>query len=227
MSIINFSIKLYSSHFIFDNLSCLNQNEATQVPPTQLDYSTIRPCPPDLTDALKTELVHRKQQKVVDYVGLINNLRIQPTKKSRLLVPLCRMIPMDRVRPIGDVDVQRLENEFVNGYRDGDRVLYISIFNNEEKSKDVTETDKTKWSPHWQRVNDEFEADLQKDEDLKDLRGKMFYVWDGNHRHTAWMRHINNHHADDPEWHLTVHCIILDPRDQVGNLLNAMNDVNW
>jgi hypothetical protein len=65
------------------------------------------------------------------------------------------------------------------------------------------------------------------DEDLAHLAGNMFHVWDGNHRLTAWMRHINNHHADDPEWHLAVHSILLDPRGHVGDLIEAMHDVNW
>ena len=36
-----------------------------------------------------------------------------------------RFLPL--VRPMNKVDVQRLENEFVIGYRDGDRVLYVSM----------------------------------------------------------------------------------------------------
>ncbi len=83
------------------------------------------------------------------------------------------------------------------------------------------------WGPNWKRVNDDFELELEADEELAHYRGKMFFVWDGNHRVTAWMRHIRNCHADEPEWHIRVHCIILDPRGQVANLLNSMSDVNW
>ena len=32
------------------------------------------------------------------------------------------------MRPILEIDVQLLENEFVNGYREGDRVLYVSPY---------------------------------------------------------------------------------------------------
>lgn len=182
--------------------------------------------PPNVTSVLESEHLHRKQLKV-DTTRLINTLRIQPITKSCLEIPLCRMIVMDEVRLVGEMDVQRLESEFMNGYRDGDRVLYVSLYNNFEKTMDVTEEEIARWSPHWQRVNEEFEKELMADVDLAQLRGKMFYVWDGNHRVSAWMRHITNCHDGELGWHKRVHCIILDPRGQVANLLNAMSDVNW
>jgi hypothetical protein len=137
------------------------------------------------------------------------------------------MIIMDEVRPIGEVDIQRLESEFITGYRDGDRVLFISLFNNMEKTMDVKPEHEAEWSPHWHQVNAEFEEELAADKDLHQFHGKMFYVWDDNHRVTAWLRHIKNAHHDDLDWHYRVHSIILDPRTQVVNLLNAMTDVNW
>ncbi len=183
-------------------------------------------CPDDVTTVAQSEILHRKNLKV-DFNGVINDMRILPIKKSRLQVPLCRMIVMDEVRAVGEVDVQRLESEFVNGYRDGDRVLYLSVYNNLEVSRDVTDQITSQWSPLWQKVNLEFERKLEADDDLASLRGKMFYVWDGNHRVTAWTRHIKNFHADEEKWHYRVHCIMLDPRGQVALLLNAMSDVNW
>lgn len=190
------------------------------------DDEPRRECPPDVTSVLESEQLHRKQLKV-DTIGLINTLRIQPIMKSRLEVPLCRMIVMDEVRPVGEIDVQRLESEFMNGYRDGDRVLYISPYNNLETTRDLTEEEIATWSPHWQHVNEEFEKELMADDDLVQLRGKMFYVWDGNHCVSAWMQHITNCHPGELDWHKRVHCIILDPRGQVANLLNAMSDINW
>jgi hypothetical protein len=137
------------------------------------------------------------------------------------------MIPMAKVRPVGEMGVQHLEREFVKGYRDGDRVMYISVYNNEESTCDVTEDAIAAWSTQWQNANQVFEEELKADPDLEHLCGKMFFVWEGNHRLSAWMRHINNHHAEEPEWHIAVHCIVLDPRGQVGNLLHAMHDINW
>ncbi len=183
-------------------------------------------CPDDVTTASESEILHRKNLKV-DTNGLINDLRINLVKKSRLQVPLCRMLVMDEVRAVGELDVQRLESEFVNGYREGDRVLYISAFNNLDVSCDVTDEIVQSWSPIWRKVNDEFEEELAADDDLAQLRGKMFYVWDGNHRVTAWTRHITKFHVDEEGWHYRVHCIVLDPRGSVARLLNAMSDVNW
>jgi hypothetical protein len=68
---------------------------------------------------------------------------------------------------------------------------------------------------------------LQNDPDLAHLAGKMFFVWEGNHRLTAWSRHINKHHALDKDWHISVDCIVVDPRNYTAVFLNAMNDVNW
>ena len=42
------------------------------------------------------------------------------TKKSCLVAPLCCLLPLTLVRPILKVDVQLLQNEFANGYCEGD-----------------------------------------------------------------------------------------------------------
>ena len=71
-----------------------------------------------------------------DYNTVISNLRTKPIKKSRFLIPLCRLKTYPKVRPIVDSDVEMLANEFVKGYREGDRVLYVSPF-------DITDKDLT------------------------------------------------------------------------------------
>jgi len=97
------------------------------------------------------------------------------------------MIVIDEVRLVGEMDVQRLESKFMNGYQDGNQVLYISPYNNFKKTMDITKEEIAKWSLHWQHVNEEFEKELMANDNLAQLRGKMFYVWDGNHRVLAWM----------------------------------------
>jgi hypothetical protein len=213
--------------FSLSTVLCLsiNLHDIWQEIQTQ-DVLQISSCPSTLTNVVDSELQYRTQHKV-DSINVINSVRFQPLKKSRLLVLLYRMISMAKVRPVGEMGIQHLQREFVKGYRDGDRVMYISMYNNEELSSDVTEEVKADWSPCWERANQSFEDELQTDSDLKQFSGKMFYVWEGNHRLAAWLRHINNHHVEDPEWHISVHCIILDPRGQVGLLLNAMHDINW
>ena len=43
---------------------------------------------------------------------IIGRHLIEPKEKSRFKIPLCRFISLPLVRPINEVDVQRLENEF-------------------------------------------------------------------------------------------------------------------
>ena len=45
------------------------------------------------------------------------------------------------------------------------------------------------WDPLWKQANEEFEQEIA-DTCWKDLSGKMFYTWDGNHRLTSWMAAI-------------------------------------
>jgi hypothetical protein len=68
---------------------------------------------------------------------------------------------------------------------------------------------------------------LEKDSDLSQFVGKIFFVWEGNHRLTTWLRHINKHHSMDKNWHISVDCIVVDPRNCAAVFLNAMNDINW
>jgi len=62
----------------------------------------------------------RTRQKL-NSVATISSLRFQPTSLSRFPIPLCRMLPMPMVRPTLQSDLIKLEQEFVHGYRDGDR----------------------------------------------------------------------------------------------------------
>ena len=158
---------------------------------------------------------------------MIHRVRIKPLFKLRFSIPLCRLHCLPLVRPINEVDVTRLENEFVMGYREGDRALYVSPYNNLNEVLDVSDDIHNSWSSLWQRANEEFDAMLQNDPDLAHLSGKMFYVWEGNHRLLAWWRHINKHHSLDKDWHISVDRIVVDPRHSTAVFLNAMNDINW
>lgn len=158
---------------------------------------------------------------------MIQRLRFKPLGKSRFSIPLCRLRTLPLVRPINDVDVSRLENEFVMGYRDGDRALYVSAYNNLDEPLDVSDDIKSSWSPLWHEANAEFDAILQRDSDLACFVGKMFFVWEGNHRLTAWWRHITNHHPLDKDWHIWADSIVVDARNSTALFLNAMNDINW
>jgi hypothetical protein len=177
-------------------------------------------------DPDESEVALRLKQKQ-DSTFVINILRIKPVAKSRMCIPLCRMRALPLVRPVNEVDVQRLENEFVTGYRDGDRAMYVSNYDNHDRTLDVTDDIHCSWSDLWKEASARFDSHLAFDEDLAHMVGKMFFVWEGNHRLTAWWRHVNKFHAEDPSWHISPHCIVVDARKQTGVLLNAMNDVNW
>ena len=162
-----------------------------------------------------------------DCVGIINRLRNFPQGKSRLCIPLCRLITCPLVRPIIEQDVRKLENDFVRGYRVGDRVIYVSLYDAQDMETPVTGSEEVWLNPIWKLENERFEERLQADPDLMQFSKKFFHVYEGNHRVTAWTRHIKILHADDPIWYISPDCIVLDGRRQHGLLLNAMNDINW
>ena len=123
----------------------------------------------------QSEIMLCKREKR-DSNSVISCLRIEPEAMSRFKIPLCRLRTLPLVRPINDVDVQRLENEFVTGYRDSDRVLYVSIYNDKAETLDVTSDMFDSWSGLWQSANERFEAELVANPDLARFFSKMFYV---------------------------------------------------
>lgn len=168
-----------------------------------------------------------RQMHKGEHIHVINRLRNKPVNKSRLNIPLCRLKPHPKVRPIIEHDVEKLMHEFNMGYREGDRVLYVSLFSSKDNVLKVKPTDDFLENPHWKAVNDEFEKLLMADPDLHQFSDMYFYVYEGNHRLTAWTRHIEKHHPNDPSWYFSVDCIILDARKQIPLLLEAMTDINW
>jgi hypothetical protein len=105
-------------------------------------------------------------------------------------------------------------------------MVYISTCDMHEDEQLVKDEDTSKWGPHWTSVNDEFEAMLASNPHLKFLCGRMFMIYDGNHRFKARICYINRLHKDDREWHYSVDSIYLDTRGKGGLLLNAMHDIN-
>jgi hypothetical protein len=108
--------------------------------------------PLDESNPDETELHIRRSQKE-DSDTIIHRVQLKPIGKSRFPIPLCCLRCLPLVRPINDVDVGRLENEFVMGYRDGDRALYVSPYNNLDEVFYVTDDIKASWSPLWEEAN--------------------------------------------------------------------------
>lgn len=169
------------------------------------------------------ERARRLHQKT-NFATVIESMRVT---KGPFFVPLCRMVPLPRVRPIQEVDVSALQKRFEGGYIDGDRSFYISIFNDEEMTRDVSPEIMATWDPHWLSANAKFEEFLLSNPDYANFRGKMFFVWDGNHRLKAWYNFINDVHSTEIAWHYSVSSVVLNPQGRISVLLNCMHDVNW
>ena len=162
-----------------------------------------------------------------DFVKVVKDFMFNPEEKATFQIPLCRLQPLAVVRPIIEADVLMLEKEFVNGYRVGDRVLFVAMYNHKNEALQMTEEMKSNWSPLWRAENDKFEAQLAADPDLVQFMDKMFFVWEGNHRVTAWYRHVNRIHPDEEKWHISPMYICLNVFGRAAKIINAMNDVNW
>ena len=121
------------------------------------------------------ELELHKSQKE-DSNGVIQRIRIKPTNKFRFSISLCRLRGLPFFRPISEVEVQRLESEFVMVHQEGDRVIYVSAFNDVPVDLPVSPAIMAAWSPLWQEASAEFDVKLKDDPDLAHLVGKMFFV---------------------------------------------------
>ena len=74
-----------------------------------------------------------------------------------------------------------MENEFVNKYCEGDRVLYNSIMNDKGRVGLLTQNTYDLQDEQWQIFNDSFELYLKTDAKLGVFKGKMFQVWENIH----------------------------------------------
>jgi hypothetical protein len=179
-------------------------------------------------DQLDLQLHGFLKKETVNTSSRLERLRYQPRAKSKINIPLCRMISLPVVRPFLKNDVMNLAAHFVTcGYMEGNGVFYVALENNEGKTIDVTNDITNTWSSNWVRANAAFERELQNDEDLKVFSGKMFMVWDGNHRLQAWLPLINRDHAADFTWHYAVESIILEVKGDIATMLAALHEVNW
>jgi hypothetical protein len=196
--------------------------EGTSEPTTVMDVSEDE-ADEALLKLNEDELRNLQKANSIQY---IEGMRLPPKEASRFDIPLCRMIYMPLVRPTLAHDIKRLEAEFTHGYRPGASVFYVSTTNENGAERLVKDVDTSNWGPQWTSVNDEFEAKLASNPHLKSLRGRMFFICDGNHRFKAWTGYIDRLHSNDPEWHYFVDSICLDTKGKVALLLNAMHNIN-
>jgi hypothetical protein len=89
----------------------------------------------DDEDANFDEWIIRVQ---IDHKVFTTQIKIHLSRKAILCKPLCRMISMPIVRPALLLDVKKMYHNFQMGYREGDKVFYVSITNNKGIEKYVT-----------------------------------------------------------------------------------------
>ena len=167
----------------------------------------------------------RTRQKL-NSVATISSLRFLPISVSRFSIPLCRLVAMPLVRPTLQSDLDKLEQEFVHGYRDGAAVFYVSLSDEHGSTQEVTSAVKENWGSIWNAQNDEFNRYLQSVPELSHMENLMFFVCDGNHRRQAWLNHIERLHKNDPSWHFRVDSILLNTKDKIGLLMQVMHTIN-
>jgi hypothetical protein len=83
----------------------------------------------------------------VNTTSRLEKLRFQPRRKSKINIPLCRMVPLPIVCPFLKNDIMDLTAHFVVcGYMEGNGVFYVALKNNEGKTMDVTPDIMASWS---------------------------------------------------------------------------------
>ncbi len=166
-----------------------------------------------------------------DSFACVNLMRRAPLEKfNKLKIPLCRMIAMPEVRLTLEGEVERLMREFRFGYRHGSSCFYVSLTHKDGHEELVSPAIEAMWNEHWIAENKRFEEFLDSDNDLRELRGHMFFVWDGNHRLEAWKRCIESQEHDLQKWYRESgypDCMVLDvPASGVSQIQTAMHDIN-
>jgi hypothetical protein len=167
----------------------------------------------------------RSRQKP-DSVVTISSLRFQPISVSRFSIPLCRLVAMPLVRPTLQSDLDKLEQEFVHGYRDKAAVFYVTLTDEHGSTQEVTSAVKENWGSLWNAQNEEFNRYLLSVPELSHMENLMFFVCDGNHRRQAWLNHIDRLHKNDPSWHFRVDSILLNTKDKIGLVMQVMHNIN-
>jgi len=153
-------------------------------------------------------------------------MRIKPIGLSRMAIPLCLLTPMPLVRPTLSIDVTKLDNDFVHGYCEGAAVFYVSCSNDQGWIQSMTVEERSLLTPLWKAEVSKFDDFLEHTPGLHFLKGKFFYICDGNHRHLAWMAHIQQYHPADPEWHINVDSIVLETKGRLGAMMHCMHTIN-
>ncbi len=88
-------------------------------------------------------------------------------------IPLCRLITMPIVKLALKIDVLKIEHAFQMGYKQGEKVFFVSPTNWQGKEIVVLIVESS-WGPLQKEKNDRFEKFLQGDPNLRPLSREMF-----------------------------------------------------
>ena len=97
------------------------------------------------------------------------------------------------------------------GYRPGSACFYVSLKSFSLVEKHVEPVDCESWFEQWQQEGQKFEALLSSRAEFVAFSNKFFFVWDGNHCHTAWCEVISELHLNDLSFHVLMRAVIIEP----------------
>lgn len=199
------------------------------------DYSDDEPSQDDDELVMAIERTVEASPTVVSFEqyqeSLFNKINIRKQFSSRkispfrLEIPLCRLKPTTWVRQAFDSDIQTVYDGFHIG--NWGTNFWVTTCDSPPSFPDENFYDLDRWKA----VSEKFDQDLR---DLceSDPRNKGIYekiighyvfVWDGNHRAIAWMRHIRDNNGEP----IKVSCFVLnDTEADRGWISNFMRDIN-
>lgn len=143
------------------------------------------------------------------------------------MIPLCRCLINERVRELRR-DLSLLKKVFEEeGYLKMKGMFILSINLPDGSTRDVDEDITKTWDKHWHVVNKEFEDELENNDQWSMLKGKMFHVWEGNHRAASWMESIREVSRNDKKKHVRILAQFIVPTQQEElRLIAALQRLN-
>ena len=141
-------------------------------------------------------------------------------------IPLCRLMTMEAVRNLQVDSVEKLKVGFeASGYVPKLSEFHITEFNEHGQCHTVDEF-MADWDPIWTRLNEDFEKECDSIPEFGILKNKMFWIFDGNHRFSAWSQ-IAKKHPESHMYHPCVRFSLLDARKNGFKMIEqAMHQLN-
>lgn len=174
----------------------------------------------DVDDLIPQSIIKPHGSEFIDSLAL-NQGSMPP------LIPLCRCLVNERVRELRK-DLSLLKKVFEEeGYLMMKGMFVLSINLPDGSTKDVDEDIMKTWDKNWQLINEEFEEEIASKDEWSMLSGKMFYVWEGNHRTASWLESIKEMYRNDKKKHVRVMAQFIVPNQQDEmRLIAALQRIN-